>query len=92
MKISEIGQRMDGVNVEGTVVEKSAPQELETRFGPAMHAHAVLRDEAGSIKLNLWRDQIEKVSVGCRLRIESGFTKFGELSIGSGGRIIILDT
>ena len=91
MKISEISPRMEGVNIEGIVVEKSTPEELETRFGSALHASAVLKDETGQIKLNLWRDQAEKISISCKVRIENGFSKFGELSVGSRGRIIVLD-
>ena len=59
---------------------------VETRFGPALYAQAILKDETGEIKLNLWRWQVELVKVGFRVRIENGFTKFGELNVGSRGK------
>lgn len=81
---------MDGVCVEGTVAAKSSPTTMETRFGPALYTQATLEDETGSIKLNLWRDQVENINVGDKLRIENGFTKFGELNVGSRSNLIVL--
>ncbi|MEM1554529.1 MAG: DNA-binding protein [Thermoproteota archaeon] len=89
IKIKDIGNEMDGITVEGRLVEKSEVKILETRYGPALYAKAVLEDETGKITLNLWRDQT-KVEVGDIIRIENGFTKFGELSVGKRGRILIL--
>ncbi|MEM2100222.1 MAG: DNA-binding protein [Thermoproteota archaeon] len=89
VKIKDIGNEMDGVTVEGSLVEKSEIKILETRYGSALYAKAVLEDETGRITLNLWRDQT-KVEVGDTIRIENGFTKFRELSVGKRGRILIL--
>ena len=71
-------------------LSKDEPKTIDTRFGPALYSQAVLRDETGKIKLNLWRWQVSKVNVGGRIRIENGFTKFEELNVGSRGRIVVI--
>lgn len=80
---------MDGISVEGIVTKKSEPKMVDTRFGQALYAQATLEDETGEIRLNLWRDQVEKVNVGSIVRVENGFTKFRELNVGSRGEITV---
>jgi hypothetical protein len=38
LKISEIPDSMDYIHVEGVIVRKSEPSNMETRFGPALYA------------------------------------------------------
>jgi len=52
---------MRGICVTGTIVSIGDVRVVETRYGPARVAQAVLRDESGSIILNLWRGQIDTV-------------------------------
>jgi len=93
-KVKEIAPGMRDLVVEGRIVEKSLPRLAETRFGNAMVATAILKDETGSITLNLWRDQIDRVKEGDTIRVINAFAKsFGgrtELSIGHDGRIEIM--
>lgn len=86
---------MRGLEIEGKITAVGEIREVYTRFGPARVAAAVLEDETGSIRLNLWRDQINAVRSGYRVRLINAFTReFGnqvELNIGKDGRIIVLE-
>ena len=93
-KISEITPGMDGIEVTGIVVKIEQPRIIETRFGPAKYTAAILMDESGSIRLNLWRWQVDAVKVGDLVKLVNAFaTKFKdrvELNLGRRGRIIVL--
>jgi len=51
-------------------------------------------DESGKIRLNLWRDQINKVRVGDVVRLENAFINVfnyqNELDLGKDGKLIVL--
>jgi len=95
LKIGEIKPEMQNIDVEGWVVEKGEKKEVMTRYGPAMVSWAILKDETGSIRVNLWRWQIDIVQVGDRIRLVNAFVKvFGErmeLNIGANGKIVVLN-
>ena len=84
---------MRNLEVEGVISEKSASRFVQTRFGDAAVSTAILKDETGSIILNLWRDQIEQVKEGDTVRITNAFAKTfaarNELSVGKDGVIQI---
>ncbi|MEM3665683.1 MAG: OB-fold nucleic acid binding domain-containing protein [Candidatus Bathyarchaeia archaeon] len=92
MKISDLRAGMEGVNVTGRVVKITEETEVETRFGKSRLAVAMLSDDTGSIRLNLWRWQANLVKVGDILIIENGFVRSFkgqlELNVGSRGKII----
>ncbi|MCS7116198.1 MAG: OB-fold nucleic acid binding domain-containing protein [Nitrososphaerota archaeon] len=95
MKIRELRDGMRRVNVEGEISEISEPRTVNLKTGgQARVADAMLQDDTGSIKLSLWDEQIDMVSVGSRVRIENGYTNSfrGEirLNIGRYGRLHIL--
>jgi len=95
ISISEIESGMRDLIVEGIVVEKSKPKTVQTRYGPALLAYAIIDDGTGQIKLNLWRKQIDLVDVGSKIRVENAFTREFkgsiELNVGSNGKIIVLE-
>ena len=94
MKIKDIKPNMENITVEGVVERIIGPTIIQTRFGPTLFAVAVLSDETGKIRLNLWRWQAKEVREGDKLKIINGFTKSFkgniELNVGSKGRIIKL--
>ena len=94
MKIRDLRAGIDGVTVEGWVVSVGEKKLVETRYGPAYVASAILEDETGRIVLNLWRRQIDLVRPGCLVRIENGFVRSYkgrlELNVGKRGRIVVL--
>jgi len=95
VKISQISGNRRNLEVTGKIVKKGDTREVKTRYGPAKVSWAILRDETGSIRLNLWRAQIDAVMVGDVVRLVNAFVKvYGgemELNIGSDGRIDVLE-
>ena len=95
LKIGMIRPGMRGISLTARVVLKGDRRDVETKFGPAAVSCAVLEDETGSIRLNLWRSQIEAVKTGDTVRLTNAFVKvYGsqmELNIGSDGRIEVLE-
>ena len=95
VKIAQIKPGMRGLTITGEAVWKGDKREVQTRFGPATVSSAILEDETGSIRLNLWRQQIDEVEVGDTVRLVNAFVKvYGneiELNIGSDGRIEVVE-
>ena len=95
VRVNEIKPGMRDLQVEGEIISIGEAREINTKYGPAQIAEAVLRDETGSIKLNLWRDQIRSARVGASVRLVNAFAKgFGEraeISIGRDGKIVVLE-
>jgi replication factor A1 len=95
LKIRELRTGMKRVNVEAKVVEKSEPREVLSRFSDTMHkvATAVIADETGTVKLALWNDQINRVNVNDKVKVENGYvTSFkGEiqLNVGKYGKLTV---
>lgn len=91
MKINELTNGMNDVNVSGEIVSISKPKEITTKFGTNRVATAVLKDETGEIQLSLWGKQIEMVSVGDKVEIVGGYTKDfhgqTQLNVGKNGSL-----
>jgi replication factor A1 len=94
LKISDLRAGMEGVSIIGRVVKILEEADVETRFGKSRLAVAMISDETGSIKLNLWRWQAELVKVGDTIRVENGFVRSFkgqlELNVGSKGKIVVV--
>jgi replication factor A1 len=94
IKISEIKPEMRNFNTKGKIISIGEVKKVETRFGPANVAQAILQDETGSITLNLWRDQIDILGIGDTIRVENAFVKTFkdtmELNVGRDGKITVL--
>ena len=94
MKIKQIQNGMNGVTVFGRITRISEKQEVETKYGKAFVANAILEDDTGKIVLNLWRDQIDMMKVGDKVRIENGFVQVFqqrlELNVGKRGKITVI--
>lgn len=90
MNIGELKVGMKNINVRGKIVEKSETSEVYSRYGYNVHrvANAMLSDDTGTIKLVLWNEQIDGVSVGDAIEIENGHvTQFrGETQLNVGKR------
>ena len=91
VKIREVRLGMRNLTLTGRVKEIEQPKEVMTRYGMARVAAAVLADDTGTIRLNLWRDQIARVRTGDVVTVENAFaTSFSghiELNVGSDGKI-----
>lgn len=95
LKVAQIKPGMRGIEVTGKIIRKGDKREVETKFGPAKVSWVILEDETGSIRLNLWRTQIDEVTVGDTVRLVNAFVRVYmdemELNIGSDGRIDVLE-
>jgi replication factor A1 len=95
MEIKDLRDGMRTVEVEGEIIDVSAPREVSLRTGgQAKVADAILKDTTGTIKLSLWDDQINQVSKGARVKVSNGYinTFRGEkqLNVGRYGKLDIL--
>ena len=63
VKIIDIKEGDNEINVEAEVTEKSYAREVRSKYGhrPLMVADATIKDETGSITLTLWNEQISQV-------------------------------
>jgi replication factor A1 len=94
LKISEIKPGMRNLEVSGRITSVGEVRTVETRFGRARVAQALLEDDSGRIILNLWRDQVDAVRAGDLVRVENAFTRTFreriELNVGRDGRIVVI--
>ena len=92
--IRDLQSGMNHVNLKAKVLEIPKPKLVYTRFGnSAIVANALIADETGKIKLCLWNEQIDFVSVGDTIQIKNAraFTFRGEkqLRLGHKGTLSI---
>ena len=70
MKIKDLRSGMKNTVIEAIVKTKEV---VTTSSKP--HATALIEDGTGRIMLNLWRDQIDQVTVGDKIIVKKGFVK-----------------
>lgn len=92
MKISDLKVGMSNVEIKAKIVELSEPKQITTKFGTQTSLTvATLKDDSGTIKLNLWGKQSEGIEEGKDVQINGGFVKeFREelqISVGRNGSI-----
>lgn len=95
LRIRDLKAGMKRVCLKAKVVEISEPKLTLTRFNDyVMLANATLQDETSTIKLTLWNDRIETVSVNDVLQIENAnvivFRGELQLKMGKNGRLTVL--
>jgi len=73
--IKDLRTGMSHVNLKAKVLEIPRPKLVFTRFGNyASVANALIADETGKIKLCLWNEQINSISIGDTIQIENART------------------
>lgn len=88
--IKDLRSGMNHVNLKARILEVAEPRRVVTRYGNyANVAKALIADETGTIKLCLWNEQINAVSVGDTVQIgnarASTFRGEKQLTLGSKG-------
>jgi len=74
-QIGDLQIGMKKVNLKAKVLEIAKPTLVFTRFGNyASVANALIADETGTIKLCLWNEQIDSISIGDTVQIENAST------------------
>jgi replication factor A1 len=93
MSISDLKPGMRRIDVTGQITDIETPRDVQTKFGPGQVASATFKDSTGIVKLTLWNENIEKVSVGDTVHIENAYVDSfrGELQVQVGryGKITI---
>jgi len=94
MKISELKPGMRRVDVTAKIQEITPAREVTTRRGEQSRvATAVVNDESGTVKLNLWNEQIDQVKPNDTVTIENGYVDSfrGEtqLNVGRYGKLTV---
>lgn len=93
MKVKDIKPGMENIYLTAKVVTLGSIRTVDTRYGSADVAIAIIEDESGRLNFKLWRDQIRKVRVGDTIKVENGFAVLfdgkTELNVGSKGRISV---
>ncbi len=96
MRIGELKPGMKRVDVRGKIVDVENPRDVQTKFGPGQVATATLQDESGSVKVTLWNENINKVSVNDTIQIENGYVDSFrgqlQLNVGRYGKILVNPT
>ncbi len=77
VRVNDLKVGMKKVQVKGKVVDKTLMKQVVSRFdfSPLNVATATLSDDTGSIKLTLWNDQINSVSVGDEVKVENAYVR-----------------
>jgi len=97
LHIRDLRTGMKQINLRATVLEIPRPTSVFTRFGNyASVANALITDETGTIKLCLWNEQINSISVGDTVQIENArvsmFRGERQLRIGKNGKLSITES
>ncbi|MFC1505803.1 hypothetical protein ACFLQ6_01900 [Thermoproteota archaeon] len=96
MKIKDVNSEVKWVNLKAKVVEKPIARTVYSRFGnnPLGLSTSTISDDTGSLKMPLWNNQINMVSIGDTIQIENGRIKTfrGELqvSVGKAGKLKVI--
>ena len=92
-KVSELRVGQRGVNIDVKVIRKG--RERRTLTGGHRVADVLVGDETGCVLLTLWNEQIDEVSDGDCIRVESGFVSMFKgsvrLNVGRQGRLVKSD-
>jgi len=93
--VQDLRHGMKKVNVEAEVLETTKPLLVQTRYGnSALVSNALIADETGKIKLCLWNEQANYVTVGNVIQIKnasvSAFRGERQLRLGKTGTISVL--
>jgi len=92
-RIRDLQIGMKQISLRAKIIEIAKPTLVFTRFGNyASVTNALIADETGTIKLCLWNEQIDTMSVGSMIQIEnanvSAFRGEKQLRVGKKGRLI----
>ena len=93
--VQDLRHGMKKVNIEAKVLETPTPSTVQTRYGnSAKVTNAWIADETGKIKLCLWNEQVDFVTVGDTVQIKnasvSTFKGERQLRLGKTGTVSVL--
>jgi replication factor A1 len=94
-RIKDLKSGMKRIDLKARILEIPKPKSVFTRFGnSATITNAKITDETGIIRLSLWNDQIDTVSMGDIIQVKNGhvvtFRGERQLRIGKRGYLSIV--
>jgi replication factor A1 len=95
--IQNLRYGMKKINVEAEVLETQEPQTVYTQYGnSARITNAWIADETGKVKLCLWNEQANSVTVGDTIQIKNAsvasFKGERQLRLGKNGTVSVLQS
>lgn len=95
MQIAALKSGMRNVEVQGIVTAKGEARTVNFKAGgTGKVADATIGDDSGSISLSLWNEQIEKVTVGKRVKVSGGYVNTfkgqNSVAVGKFGKLEVL--
>ena len=93
-RISDLRPGMNA-SIEGEIISIEQSREVRTKFGKLIRvANATVQDDSGQIIVTLWDKDIDRVSIGDKIKIENGWVSDfkGNLQItaGKNGKLEII--
>ncbi len=92
VKISDLRENMDNVNVRVRVLEAGESKVIETRSGPRTISEALVGDESGRVRLTLWGKLAGTLKKGDTVEIRNAWTTTYrgqvQLNVGARGNIV----
>jgi replication factor A1 len=94
MDINNVKANTGNISLQAEVVSKQEPRTF-SKFGKEGRVcNATLRDASGEITLTLWNDDIEKINVGDKVKLENGwcseFKEQKQVSTGKYGKLEVV--
>jgi replication factor A1 len=84
LEIKELNSETKRFNLDAKVTEKTPPRTIMSTWGQTLLlSTATITDGSGTIKMPLWKEQINMISIGDRIHIENARVKRfrGELQV-----------
>ena len=96
MKASDVRPEMRRIDLDLKIVEIEEPRPYISRTGrEGRVTTAIGEDDSGRIKISLWDKDIERVKVGCIVRIRNGYARLfrDEIHVSAGmyGRLEVVE-
>jgi len=93
-RIKDLRVGMKRINLKARVLEIPEARCVFTQFGASNVTNALIADETGTIRLSLWNDQVNRISVNDAVEIENAnvasFRGERQLRIGKNGKLHVV--
>ncbi len=96
MEVKDVKPNQGKIDLVVEVVNKQEPRSFEKFGKKGKVCNAVVKDDSGEITLTLWNEDVDKINVGDKVRVQDGWCSEykGEkqLSTGKFGKIEVLQS
>jgi len=96
MNIKDIKPNQGNITIEAEVLSKQEQRSFNKFGKEGRVCNSIIADSSGEITLTLWNDDIEKVNVGDKIKLENGwcseFKEQKQVSAGKFGKIEVVES